>query len=481
MSSVIGPDAKRTGGRRPLSLTARLAMLFALLAAGLLLLVGLLLERSIAAHFEELDEHDLNAKTATIAAMIAQVDGAQAFDELPQRLRDVLAGHENIAVLLRNAAGDVVFSQRPASFGADRRAAEAGLEAAATWEQGGRRFIGVSREYRMPWPDAQGLHALVALDISHHAHFLTDLRNRLWIGISIAAAVAALLGWFVATRGLAPLARVTAAARRLSAERLGERIDEHEAPAELRELTEAFNGMLDRLQTAFGRLSDFSSDLAHELRTPISNLMTETQVALSRSRSEEDYRNVLVSNLEEFERIARMVSDMLFLARADNGLLPRPAETVELADEAAALLEFYEALAAEQGVRLTLNGRAMVLGDRLMLRRALSNLISNALRHTSSGQEVRVDIGTDSGGVRLAVSNPGERIPADQLSRLFERFHRIDAARSRPREHGGEGAGLGLAIALSIAEAHGGRIEVQSDDVATVFALRLPSLRARVT
>jgi two-component system, OmpR family, heavy metal sensor histidine kinase CusS len=464
----------RGSHRKPLSLTARLAMLFALVAASLLLLVGILSARAIEKHFDELDEHDLSAKLTTIGQLISDVSSEAELGGLSQRMNDVLSGYDRISVLLRDAEGNVIFAQRPQSFEAAHIAGASLPDLRHAWIRDGRHFIGRGHGFVLALDEPMAVQALVALDVSHHIHFLHELRNRLWIGISLAAAVAALLGWLAAKRGLAPLARVTAAARRLSAEQLGERIDERDAPAELCELVEALNGMLDRLQSSFHRLSEFSADLAHELRTPISNLMTETQVALSHSRSEADYREVMMSNLEELERIARMVSDMLFLARADNGLLPRPAEAVELAKEAGALAEFYEALADERGVRVSVTGQATVCGERLMLRRALSNLLSNALRHTPSGGEVRIDITTGAEGVRLAVSNPGEPIPAEQLARLFERFHRVGRARSRQGEAEGEGAGLGLAITRSIAEAHGGCIEVRSDEALTVFTLRLP-------
>ncbi|MDD2875141.1 MAG: heavy metal sensor histidine kinase, partial [Azoarcus sp.] len=273
-----------------------------------------------------------------------------------------------------------------------------------------------------------------------------------------------------AHRGLAPLRRVTEVARRQSADRLGERLIEGDAPAEVRELVEALNGMFERLERSFQRLADFSADIAHELRTPVSNLMTQTAVALSRARSTEEYREVLGSNLEEYERIARMVSDMLFLAQTENGHLPRPAEVVSLADEARALAEFYDALAEEQGVCVEVNGEARVSGDRLMLRRAVSNLLSNALRHASRGTRVDIDISASRGEAVLRVCNAGDSIAPEQLGRIFERFHRAGPERHRH----GEGAGLGLAITRSIVEAHGGRVSAVSEAKRTVFEIVLP-------
>ena len=249
-------------------------------------------------------------------------------------------------------------------------------------------------------------------------------------------------------------------------------------PPELIDLAIAFNDMLARLEGSFRRLSDFSSDLAHELRTPVSNLMTQTQVALSKTRSADQYREVLYSNLEEYERLARMIADMLFLAKADNGLIVPSSETVDLAAEVRDLFGFYEAFAEEQGVRLQLAGAGSISGDRLMMRRALSNLLSNALRHTARGGTVSVLIDQHkSGEIQLSVENPGEDIEPQHLPRLFDRFYRVDPSRHKARS---DGAGLGLAITKSIVEAHQGTISVSSSNGLTFFAITFPAAGANL-
>lgn len=460
--------------RLRISLTTRLALLFALLTASLLVVVGLVLGRAVEGHFRELDQHELAGKLTLIRNLLLQARSPAELDDIGRRLDDAFVGHDSVGVLVRNADDAVIHAIHARHFTPAQLDGEALPGAGATWQQDGRQYIGREAVVALPatgsLPVPTALRIVVGLDISHHAHFLAQLRNRLWVGISAAALVAALFGWFAAHRGLAPLRRVAATARGLSAERLGERLAEGDAPAEVRELVDAFNGMLERLQASFRRLSDFSADIAHELRTPVSNLMTQTEVALSRARSADEYREVLASNLEEYERIARMVGDMLFLAKADNGRLPRALEPVVLADEARALIEFYEALAEESGVRLALRGEARVSGDRLMLRRALSNLLSNALRHTPAGGVIEIDITQDAETATLTVRNPGEPIPSDQLSQIFERFHRASPERQRQ----GEGAGLGLAITRSIVEAHGGRVTVRSGAGVTSFSLHLP-------
>ncbi|THF64304.1 heavy metal sensor histidine kinase [Pseudothauera rhizosphaerae] len=456
---------------RPVSLTARIALLFALLTASLLIVVGAVLGRAVEAHFRELDQHELAGKLTLIQNLLQGTGDPRS---LGQRLDDAFVGHDLVGVLLRDADGAIVHAIQPGHFPPAQLDGAALPAGAALWEKDGHQYIG--RETFMPLPGTApdaGLRVAVGLDISHHAHFLEQVRNRLWLGISLAAVVAALFGWLAAYKGLAPLRRVTATARRLSAEQLGERLAEQDAPAEVRELADALNGMFDRLEASFRRLADFSADIAHELRTPVSNLMTQTQVALSRARSADEYRDILASNMEEYERIARMVSDMLFLAQAENGRLPRPVETVELAAEARALAEFYEALADEKEVAIAVEGEAAVTGDRLMLRRALANLLSNALRHAEAGSTVDIAIAHGEADATLTVGNRGETIPPEQLSQIFDRFHRATTAR---RQHG-EGAGLGLAITRSIVELHGGTVDVSSADGFTAFRLRLPLAR----
>lgn len=473
------------------SLTARLAVLFAAMASGLLIVVGVAIDRAVLAHFDELDLHDLHAKLATVDSLLARTTDQAALDALAGRLDDALAGHETVALRVSIPQLDWRHAVRDERFSVPMQAmpvATGGLPWVKWQTAQGAPFIGQAailpvRFSRPPAgsgsdPDS-GSAPLTAevwlgLDISHHVHFLRTMRLQLGAGISAAALLAAMLGWLAARKGLAPMHRVTATARRLSAERLGERLSGDDAPAEMRALVEAFNGMLERLEASFRRLNEFSADIAHELRTPVSNLMTETQVALSRSRSADEYREALHSNLEEFDRLARMIADMLFLAKADNGLLPKPAEQVALQTEAAALLEFYEALADERQLRMTLSGAGTVIGDRLMLRRAVSNLLSNAIRHTPAGGVIEVCIRRVREQVVLTVSNPGEPIPPDQVPRVFERFHRVDPSRLRQ----GDGAGLGLPITRSIVESHGGHIRLASDARRTVVTIELPASTA---
>jgi two-component system heavy metal sensor histidine kinase CusS len=264
---------------------------------------------------------------------------------------------------------------------------------------------------------------------------------------------------------------MSAVASGVSAQSLNVRLPEANMPPELAEMAHHFNAMLGRLDDSFQRLSAFSADIAHELRTPLSNLLTHTQVTLTRPRPIEDYREALHSNLEELQWMAQLVNDMLYLAKADHGLLIPKREPLELAEEADLLLEFFAPLAEDAQVRLSREGSARMEGDRSMLRRALSNLLDNALRFTPVKGEVRVRIVDQPKGLSLTVENSGDGIDGVLLPRLFDRFYRADPAR---QEGSSEHAGLGLAITQSIIRAHGGQIRCESDNGWTRFVIELP-------
>lgn len=311
----------------------------------------------------------------------------------------------------------------------------------------------------------------LALDTQHHTHFMQMLRQQLAVYVLLATLLSGLLGWWAARSGLAPLRTMRERALKVTAHKLDERMPIDAVPVEMAELARSLNTMLERLQQDFAKLMEFSSDIAHELRTPISNLLTQTQVSLSQHRDPDTYRDILASNAEEFQRLARMVSDMLFLAKTDHGIQLPNSEDVALEDEAKSLLDFYDAVAEDKELRLRVVGAGSVVGDRLMIRRAISNLLSNALRHAHPRTDVEVAIVLKEDGIFLCVTNTGDPIDAADLPRLFDRFYRVDKARAHPSS---DGAGLGLAITKAIMLAHGGSASVSSLAETTRFDLQFP-------
>jgi two-component system heavy metal sensor histidine kinase CusS len=463
---------------RPQSITFRLTLFFSTASTAVLLVVGYLIGTLVERHFEEIDLNDLNGKLQLVRHTLVNARAAGDLDVVPQRLADALVGHHGLSVAVLGPDRKTLFSSPDAIFPPSlleypMREDASGRSRLLTWEKDGQAYRGIAAAAMTGVAGQPPATVVVAVNIEHHQMFMYAFQKSLWWAIAASIALTALLGWIAARRGLAPVREMAKVAQGISAHRLGERLPPESVPTELVHLAIAFNDMLARLEGSFTRLSDFSSDLAHELRTPISNLMTQTQVAISKARSADQYREVLYSNLEEYERLARMIADMLFLAKADNRLMVPNSELVDLAVEVRELFGFYEAFAEEQGVSLALAGDGTIRGDRLMIRRALSNLLSNAIRHTLRAGSVKVSIDRrESGEIHLTVENPGETIEAEHLPRLFDRFYRVDPSRHK----GGDGAGLGLAITKSIVEAHHGSIEVSSQDGSTRFSIAFPAV-----
>ncbi|MEN9473745.1 MAG: hypothetical protein RIS48_465 [Pseudomonadota bacterium] len=453
-----------------LSLTTRLTLLYSLVSALLLLGMAGLTAVAVDRHFEVLDRDTLHDKIELIQDSVAKAGTAT---DLQRRLDDALQNHPGLFVRVDDAAGSVLYASAQFSFPAELIQAH-GVDAGPaffTWLQGEREFRALSAAAPAHAGLRQDMRIWVALDTIHHAHFISALRAALWLYAGLAAGLSGMLGWWAARTGLAPLRAMKARAQAVTAHKLDQRMPAEAVPVEMADLAHSLNEMLERLQRDFQRLSEFSSDLAHELRTPISNLLTQTQVALAQPRDAAAYREILASNAEEFQRLARMVSDMLLLAKAEHGLLLPRTEPIDLADEVRALFDFYEALAEEKQIELRCSGTAVLSGDRLMLRRAISNLLSNALRHTPPRGCVEVVIESRPSAISLQVGNSGSTIAPELLPRLFDRFFRADKSRAHPDT---EGAGLGLAITQAIVQAHGGQAAVTSAAGRTCFTLSFP-------
>ncbi|MDB6039909.1 MAG: sensor histidine kinase [Verrucomicrobiales bacterium] len=299
----------------------------------------------------------------------------------------------------------------------------------------------------------------LALDVSQDQTLLANYRRTLVAVLIFGILFAAGAGFLIAQKGLAPLGAVTKATQRITASQLHERIAVSEWPAELIELASAFDAMLDRLQDSFNRLSQFSADLAHELRTPINNLRGEAEVALSRTRNLDEYQQILASSLEEHERLSRMIDGLLFIARADNPGAALDRIWFDARREVEAVREFYQALAGEQEVEICIEGAAWLRGDPALFRRAASNLLANSLQHTPAKGSINVSLrASDALPVAVDVRDTGNGIAVEHLPRIFDRFYRADRSRSQV----GGGFGLGLAIVMSIMRLHGGTASIQS-------------------
>ncbi|MDR1912092.1 MAG: heavy metal sensor histidine kinase, partial [Helicobacteraceae bacterium] len=436
---------------RSFSLTSRLTIYFTLVVAVVTLGLSALFIAMSDSHFLELDSYSLRDKRSLVENAIANADSlSNAAAQI------VASGAHKFYAAIADERGETLFCAE--GFDPPQSIFEENGDEVRIWREGDREFRAVVFSAKGSFYPEK-LKAIAAIDTEHHAEFMRDLRETIIQYALIAVVISGALGYFAAKGGLAPLRAMKAKAGSISANRLDAQMPVESVPIEMADLAGALNQMLERLRDDFERLTDFSSDLAHELRTPISNLLTQTQVALSAKRDGETYREILSSNAEEFERLGRMVSDMLFLAKTERGVdLPRK-ERFFAAEETRALLEFYEIAAEEKEAKLTLMGDAAIDGDRLMFRRAVSNLLSNALRYVDRGGAISVTIERLSDKATIAVENGGETIDPKALLRIFDRFYGADKSRA----NGGDGAGLGLAIVKAIAKAHNGDVFVSSE------------------
>jgi two-component system heavy metal sensor histidine kinase CusS len=280
-----------------------------------------------------------------------------------------------------------------------------------------------------------------------------------FVTLAAGALVAAGARWHV-RHGLSPLRDLAAQTRAISARDLHRRLALADPAEELLPWIEQFNALMQRLEGAYAQLEGFNADVAHELRTPLATLIGQTELALSRERSNESLRDTLLSNLEEMQRLAAMVNDMLFLSQADRGAEARRGAPASLAELAQQVVEFHEATLEDAGLSLRVEGEATAAVDEALFKRALSNLLSNATRFARRGSTVLVQIAARADGqVQVVVINSGEPIDAKSLPRLFDRFFRADASRCCEGE---THHGLGLAIVAAIARMHGGHTLAES-------------------
>ena len=454
-----------------LTLTARLTLLFTAVSLGVLCGLGVMVTLASQAHFVDLDRDYLTDKAALVRKVVA---GSTDLDQMSQRLQELLQSHTGLTVRLE-LGSQTLYGEEADTFRADLLPTTGRLEP-SDWTWDGTLLRGAA--VALPAPAflggdaAPSLRLLLAMDTHHHTHFMQELQRSLMVYLLVAGLASGLLAWWAARRGLTPLRDMRERARRVTSHQLDERMPVGSVPVEMAELAQELNTMLERLQRDFQRLSEFSSDLAHELRTPISNLLTQTQVTLAQPRDAVTYRDTLASNAEEFQRLGRMVSDMLLLAKTDHGLALPHREPVALHQAAQALFDYFDVVAEEKGVTLVLEGQATTQGDRLMLQRAISNLLSNAIRHAPEHSRVHVSVSHTDGMASLCVDNAGPPIACEHLPRLFDRFYRVDKSRAHLNA---EGTGLGLAITRAIMQAHGGMVSVASTAERTRFCLQFPA------
>jgi heavy metal sensor kinase len=461
--------------RRPLSIRARLTVWYTAVVVGILALIGGASYSILRWHLR----HDLDASLLTVAQAMRDATPTDPGATLPpdfEALVRGLLGPEFADALLQHLDPEgrtrVGRGRTLPLSQAARTNAAGGL---ATLETVELEPEGPARLLTMPVVRGGRVVDLVqvAMPLRRTERTLARYVETLLVLIPLGVLLAAGGGWLLARRALRPVDEMSRDARRISAEDLSRRLDRRGSGDELDRLADTLNAMLARLEAAFGSMQRFTGDAAHELRTPLTALKGGLEVALRAERPPEEYRRVLTSSLEEVDQLVRLAEDLLLLSRARAGIAP-PRRPVDLGLLALEAVETGVRLAKGKGVTVRLGAMApaAAAGDAGALRRALVNLVDNAVKYTPAGGSVEVSVARRAGDAVVLVEDTGIGIAAEDAARIFEPFVRLDTARSRDTG----GSGLGLSIARGVAEAHGGSIEFEPrPGGGSRFLLRLPA------
>ncbi|GFZ61361.1 two-component sensor histidine kinase [Pseudomonas amygdali pv. eriobotryae] len=461
---------------KPTRLSTRLGLTVTALIACLVLVMEMLAYAAISRQLDLRAEDSLNEKFAQIEHSMSEgFLGIEDIVQYPHTLRDQIIGHDSYSLMVLDAGNP----RQQLMMVGNEEGRNLPVPEADHIPQGfqelqsvhGHKILMGYREIHLK--TGQDILVRLSMDRESDSTLLHAYLKSTFLILPLILLLVGFGAWWVVRRGLRPLGAFRKVTALISARDLSHRMKVKGLPDELRDLAHAVNFMLHRLDGDVQQLAQFSDDLAHELRSPMNNLMGKAQVTLSRPRPSEEYKQALESCTEELERMSRMISQMLFLASVSQPAAPLPVEVIDLREEADKVAELFSSSAEERDITLQVQGNAKATGDRLMIQRAISNLLSNAIRHGLSGSVITITLATHADEVSLAVRNAGDGIDAEHLSRLFDRFYRVHV--SRARQQGG--TGLGLAIVRSIMSLHEGQVTVQSEPGQfTTFSLIFPKL-----
>jgi two-component system heavy metal sensor histidine kinase CusS len=456
------------------SLTTRVAGLFALLCMAVLGTGGLVLYRGLEMQLTLRDDEALVTRVDQIRTLLQDSTTLQLVHDKPRLFENMLGNREALLVL-RFPGEKPLIEVNPGHMAIPDVApvAEGGPAPLSAVQRSvdphGTPFVALAATMRVGEP-GRDLCITAGRLMSERTRILDAYREQIiWmvLGGSLLAAAAACI---LVRRGMRPLAALAAQAAVIGIDSLGTRLDAERAPRELAPLIAAFNAMLARLAGGFTRLSQVTEDMAHDLRTPIGTLLGQTEVALGQARSAAYYHAILVSNQEELQRLSRMTDNMLFLARAENADTMIDPVWLDIGAEFARIADYFEGLADDRALGITCSGSGQVWGDAMLLRRALANLLANAVHYADAPSAIVLASHADARGVTLSVENSGQQIEACQLARLFDRFYRADTARG----DSSQSSGLGLSIVQTIMALHNGSAGASSKNNINRFTLFFP-------
>lgn len=447
------------------SLRLRLALLFALASAVLFALMGFYVFNALQREVAYRDDIALLGRIERIEDIIRDNKNIDYLKNQPKLYSNMLGNRDN-ALWIIGESGDLLIEVNPENLPTPLIGE---LKPTSLFTTTG------GNPARMAWSRVSNgdsnVFIIASKLLAEREQMMAAYRWNLGAAWLVGVLLAFAVGWEVVRRGLLPLHRLSQQAAAVSPQHLGLRLDAQKQPQELQALTVALNSMLARLEEGYSKLSQFSEDLAHEMRTPLNNLMIQNQLALSESRTFDEYEQLLDSQQEEYERLARMIDNMLFLARAEKQDSTLHLESVDLEKLSQQLAGYFEGMAQERGMRIETVAHGHLLADNGLIRRALANLLANAIRYGEESTVITLSCNTQAAQwLDIEVLNQGVPIGEEQLPRIFDRFYRCDASRSHPDDSGG----LGLAIVRSIMHMHGGEVIVNNSSAGTQFTLRFP-------
>lgn len=454
------------------SLATRLSLLLSMTVIVIFALSGFALYQSLAKQIGLRDDGALLARIDQIRTLLRDEDAITLIQQKPRLFANMLGNTESLLVLRFPGQPPLIVvnpGARPVPnitpIPADRPLSLTSVHHQQA--QDGTPFI--SAAALTPTRDGNGqIEIITGRLMSDRTATLNSYRDQIIVSTALAALLVAGFSIWLVRRGLSPLRRLAAETDAINVRRLAHRIQFTDAPTELEPLVTAFNQMLSRLEGGYQQLSQVSADMAHDLRTPIGTLIGQTEVALSQPRSVSDYQALLGSNYEELERLAKMIDNMLFLAKAEDASQVMDWQHIDLEELGEKLQDYFDGMAEEHAMQLTMRMQGALRADPQLLQRALANVIANALRYGDRDSTILVSSNVEAEGIELAVENRGAALSAEQQIRIFDRFWRADASR-----HQGS-SGLGLSIVRSIMHLHHGRCAVSSDNGVNRFSLHFP-------
>jgi len=476
------------------SLTTTLTLAFGATTLLVFVLVGNFLYRALEQQVSSQDDMSIVLAARHARRLAQEIDTASGIREHGDRITSIVLGNPGMSMEVFDPDGQLAIEHNlESTLGVAVPASDSSMLAAGRAIQRVPASDRITKAAIAEWKNTAGapirgvatdvdlrggarVSILIARNMSDRYALLDHYRDQLKIYGTIGVLLSMVLSYLLIRAAMRPVREIAASAAEVTVNRLNTRITVERVPRELDTLVTTLNAMLERMDRGFRHMSRFTADLAHDMRTPLANMRGATEVALARPRSADEYEALLASNLEECERLSRMIENVLFLARAEHPQFVKHMRTFDAVQELTHIGEYFEGVAEDAGVRVRVTGAAMLTADLELFRRAVSNLLANALRYTPRDKEIALDAHETGDGVRITVSNEGEPIAPEHLERIFDRFYRVDPSRSSlPASGASQGSpgstGLGLAIVRTIMDLHGGTVHAESDARSTRFVL----------